>query len=138
MEGEIRLDKPADWARLRQEGITTVIDPMIYRAAELFLAGRGAASDGEATWTAPSANLAGLSAFFDAVIYNDQLPIFDYGITFPEAPVVGAGTSAPLVSAVNLDDPIRMPVRVGEKAYTPMKEAALEELNEAPQIDDSL
>ena len=54
MQSEFPLNKPEDWEQLRTDGLTTVIDPMIYRAGELFLGGRSRALDEKATWNALS------------------------------------------------------------------------------------
>lgn len=134
MSGEITLETAADWQRLRAEQLTTVLDPMIFRAAELFLVGRSGAAHAEETWSMLSTNLPGLAAFFDAIVLHDRLPIFDYGITFPEAPEVGAGASYNLVPIVNADQEVLAPVRVEAAAYTPLKQAALEELHAQPEI----
>lgn len=139
MPEEIALDHPRDWNALREQGLTTVVDPMVYRAAELFLAGSSGVSGVGGTWDSLSQNIGGLAAFFDAIILNDRLPIFDYSITFPEVLAVGAGgMSARLVDAVNVGDPVLTPIRIGEDAYRPLKQAALAELNEQPYLDPSL
>jgi hypothetical protein len=138
VEHELPLATPDDWGTLRKRGLTTVVDPMIYRAGELFCAGYRQAPHPIQTWSALSANLAGLSAFFDAIVYNDQLPIFDYGITFPEAEIVGAGTGYRLVPGVNVNDEILVPIRVHEPVYAPVKEAALAELRDRPAIGAEL
>jgi hypothetical protein len=103
MSGEITLATAADWQRLREEQLTTVLDPMIFRTAELFLVGRSGVAQAGETWSMLSTNLAGLAAFFDAIVLHECLPIFDYGITFPEAPEVGAGASYNLVPIVNAE-----------------------------------
>jgi hypothetical protein len=134
MSGEITLETAADWQRLRDEQLTTVLDPMIFRAAELFLVGQSGAAQGKETWSKLSANLPGLAAFFDAIVLHERLPIFDYRITFPEAPEVGAGASYNLVPIVNAEQEVLAPVRVESEAYTPLKQAALEELYAQPEI----
>jgi hypothetical protein len=131
---EIALKTGADWQRLRDEKLTTVLDPMIFRTAELFLAGGGKASDDGETWRALSANLAGLAAFFDAIVLHERLPIFDYDITFPEGPELGAFASSRLVSIVNAEQEVLAPVRVASAAYAPLREAALKELSGQPAI----
>lgn len=131
---EIALKSGADWQRLREERLTTVLDPMIFRAAELFLAGRRSTSSADETWQALSANLAGLAAFFDAIVLHERLPIFDYDITFPEGPELGAFALGGLVSTVNAEQEVLAPVRVSSAAYAPLKQAALEELRAQPGI----
>ena len=128
------LETEADWQRLREEQLTTVLDPMIFRAAELFLLGRSGAAQVQETWAMLATNVAGLAAFFDAIVLHERLPIFDYGLTFPEAPDVGAGASRNLVPIVNADQEVLAPVLVGPAAYTPLKQAALEELRAQPEI----
>ena len=120
MEQELPLAEPDDWGTLRRRGLTTVVDPMIYRAGELFCAGRQQAPDPTQTWDALSANLSGLSAFFDAMIHNEHLPIFEYGITIPEAEIVGAATACRLVPGVNVEDEILVPIRGHEPIYAPI------------------
>jgi hypothetical protein len=132
MSDVITLKTAGDWQRLREEKLTTVLDPMIFRAAELFLVGGAYQSD--ETWAALSRNLTGLAAFFDAIVLHERLPIFDYDITFPEATEVGAGTSYRLVPIVNAGQDVLAPVHVAWAAYTPLKQAALEELRDQPTI----
>ena len=43
----ILIEAPGDWQRLVERNLTTVLDPMVYRAGEIFLRGRsGHASTG--------------------------------------------------------------------------------------------
>jgi hypothetical protein len=135
MSGEITLKAAEDWQRLREEQLTTVLDPMIFRAAELFLLGRSGAYQAEETWQILSANLSGLAAFFDAMVLYERLPIFDYGATFLESAEVGAGASNSLVPIANAVQEILAPVRVEAAAYTPLKQAALDELRVQPEIE---
>jgi hypothetical protein len=129
----ITLKTAEDWQRLRDEGLNIVLDPMIFRAAELFLAGVTHQS-GE-TWATLSANLSGLASFFDAIVLHERLPIFDYDITFPEAAEVGAGASYRLVPLVNAEKNVLTPIHVTSAAYTPLKQAALEELRAQPVME---
>ena len=138
MGHELSLAAPDDWGTLRERGLTTVVDPMIFRAGELFCAGGRRAPDPVETWSALSANLSGLATFFDSIIYNVRLPIFDYGVTFPQADVVGVGTSYRLVEEVNIGDEILVPIRVHQPVYSPTKEAVLAELRDRPPIDPQL
>jgi hypothetical protein len=124
MSGEIVLETAADWQRLREKQLTTVLDPMIFRAAELFLLGCSGAYQAEETWPMLSTNLPGLAAFFDAIVLYERLPIFDYGVTFPESPEVGAGASHNLVPIVNAEQEVLAPVRVEEAAYMPLNPPA--------------
>jgi hypothetical protein len=132
---ELQLETRADWQKLRDDGLSIVLDPMVFRAGDLFLGGRsGTYGSPNETWGALSANVAGLAVFFDAIVLNEQLPIFDYGITFPEYEQAGAGASHRLVPLVNANGDVLRPVRLHEHAYLPFKEAALEELAARPSV----
>jgi hypothetical protein len=87
----IRIEDPADWQRLIERNLTTVLDPMVYRAGEIFLRGRSGRALGNApavplqeqrAWDFLDKNLLALGFFFDALILNEHLPIFNYGDTF--------------------------------------------------------
>lgn len=84
---------------------------MIFRAAELFLLCRSGAYQAEEKWLMPSANLPGLAAFFDAIVFYERLPISDYGVTFPEAPEIGAGASCNLVPIMTAEQKVLALVR---------------------------
>jgi hypothetical protein len=134
---ELKLEQPDDWRRLREAGLTTVLDPMVFRAGELFLAGRsGAHLPAALAWQSLSANISGLAAFFDALVFSERLPIFDYYVTFPETSAVG-GSSFRLVPFVNAAADVLVPVRVYAGAYQPLREAALAELQTRPQVSDA-
>jgi hypothetical protein len=138
MQDEYVIEDASGWDGLRTDGLTTVLDPMIFRAGEVFLAGGGGAADDDPRWTALSANLVGLAAFFDAIILNERLPVFDYDVTFPEGPAAGWGTSRGVVPSTNLADPILVPVKVKPDAYNPMKTAAMAEWDAHPPVDAQL
>lgn len=87
----VELADDEDWRRLRADrGIRTVVDPMVFRTAELFFRGQSRAMgpdgdlDASAVWTAIESNLDSLVTFVDCVVLNDRLPMFDYGVTFPD------------------------------------------------------
>ena len=136
---EIQLRKREDWQALRKGGLTTVLDPMVFRAGELFL---GRRSDtylpaGEA-WQSLRANISYLAAFFDALVFNLKLPVFDYQVTFREGPELGSGMSRQLVPAVNAVVDVLTPVNVYDDAsYLPFKAAALAELEARPPVSDA-
>src|SRR6266571_1032149 len=70
------------WKGLAAAGLDTVIDPMVFRCGELFLRGAGGVESPDASWDFLSANIHGLQIFFDALILNEKLPVFNYGDTF--------------------------------------------------------
>jgi hypothetical protein len=77
------------------EGIDYVPDPMVMRAAELFLLGRsGCRNDHEnwrphqewdevEAWDVIDRNLDGVFAFFHVLLTRDRIPLIDYEHTFP-------------------------------------------------------
>jgi hypothetical protein len=85
------LALPADtqtWPALFAEsGLDCVMDPMVVRAADMFIGGSaycrgltGQPNDG--IWPAIEANLDGIFAFFHALMTRDRIPVIDYGATF--------------------------------------------------------
>ena len=104
---------------------------MVFRAGEIFLRGRSGNALGNApvlpldasrAWDFLDKNLLALGFFFDALILNERLPIFNYGDTFDmhlnfEQRVFAAFNDA--------DQPAIEPVDVTWSAYVPIKEKAL-------------
>ena len=41
----IDVAKAEDWQKLRQEGLLTVVDPLVFRTGEMFLRGRSGTAD---------------------------------------------------------------------------------------------
>jgi hypothetical protein len=64
----IRIVNPADWDRLRKMGLTTVLDPMIFRCGELFLKEKLKGDARDETWDLLSKNTGALAMFFDYLI----------------------------------------------------------------------
>ncbi len=62
--------------------------------------------------------------FFDAIILEDRIPVFDYGDTFD----MGLNFDDRVLAAVNASGPILFDVAVGFGPYHEVKAAALEEL----------
>lgn len=85
---DLLVATPDDWQRFRDQHLNVIADPMVFRAADVFLRGRmGAASslpigDPEAIWSALTGDLGSLTTFFDQIILAERLPLIDYGITF--------------------------------------------------------
>jgi hypothetical protein len=120
----VELDSDVSWNILVSDGLTTVVDPMIFRAGDLFCRGSSATPSPAESWRALSGNISGIAAFFDALIYNDKLPIFDYGITFPEWESVGAGTPYTLLPTVNADAEVLVPIQVHEAVHPDQRGSA--------------
>jgi hypothetical protein len=105
-----------DWSEFGERGLDTVIDPMVFRSADVFLRGKKEAEetlgqDGDDVWEALSANVGSLVAFFDTLLLSERLPIIDYGITFdnqltyetqPLRDRVNAMAPEPLLQAVHV------------------------------------
>jgi hypothetical protein len=74
-----------DWTELRRSGLTTVVDPMVFRTADMFFGGATGLDDVDTRrWSAIDKNVGALTAFVDSVVLDDGLPMFDYSMTFRE------------------------------------------------------
>lgn len=80
----------ADWGTYRDSVADFVPDPMVLRAADLFLMGGNRArqsvpvcDDGAARlWTALDKNVSGILTFFDLLVTRDRIPLINYWNTF--------------------------------------------------------
>ena len=126
-----RVEDEASWRGLVERRLTTVLDPMVYRAGEIFLRGRSGRAIGNApavpldearAWDFLDKNLLSLGFFFDALILNERLPIFNYGDTFDMHLNFEERSFAVFNDA---DHPVIEPVDVGWGAYMPIKQEAL-------------
>jgi hypothetical protein len=122
----IAITSDAEWDQLRS--LNVVVDPTIYRTAEVFFQGERAARDKAEVWKAISANVGSLATFVDAIILNDKLPIFDYLSTFPDRREQERADDARLVDLCNRNGEVLVPVTVDYAAYWTVKEAAVAEL----------
>jgi hypothetical protein len=132
----LNIYSPPDWKSLRQLGLTTVIDPLVFRAADVFL--RGAPDEGdEQLWDAISQNVDALAVFIDQLMLNDRLPIFDYGVTWePDL----AGSSHTLTELCNetAGDEVLVDVHVDGLAYGNEREQAISALKALPDVEAPL
>jgi hypothetical protein len=130
----LNVTVPADWKMLRQRRLLTVLDPLVFRAADAFLRGAPTAKD-ELLWKAISRSVDALAVFIDAVMIHDQLPIFDYGATWePEL----AGSAATLVELCNQDEELLVEVHVDGEAYQRARKPAVEALQALPHVEPRL
>jgi hypothetical protein len=112
----------------------TVLDPLIFRTAELFLGGgklwlqTADEKEQKAKWQAIDKNIGALLTFFDSVILNDRLPIFDYQSTFQRQALLQICEQHNLL----------VPVHVTGKVYEKSKESALAELARQGPIEPDL
>ncbi|MGC2517807.1 MAG: hypothetical protein WA373_01680 [Burkholderiales bacterium] len=127
----ILIENVDDWNRLIDRKLTTVLDPMVFRAGEIFLRGRSGRALGDApavpleasrAWDFLDKNLLALGFFFDALILNERLPLFNYGDTFDMHLNFEQRSFAAFNDA---DRPALEPVDVTWSAYIPIKERAL-------------
>lgn len=121
----IEIVKADDWKNLTKGRITTVIDPMVIRCGELFLRGASEVGDPESTWGLLDKNLHAIGMFFDQIVLNEKIPIFNYGDTFDS----GLDLDKRVLGEVNqLGGDILCEVDVTHGAYHQVKTAALDEV----------
>jgi hypothetical protein len=132
-DSPISIASDTDWQVLVDKKLTTVVDPMVFRAGEIFLRGRSGSAFGDAATSLPEderwrfleMNTLAIGFFFDALIINEQLPIFNYGDTF-DMQLNFASRSFSALSGDN--GRILHPVDVQHSAYMPIKNKMLEKL----------
>lgn len=128
----LQVSRNADWAQLRERNLMTVVDPMVFRTADLFLSGRSffASDDNRAdqVWKTISKNIGALTSFFDGIIMRQQLPIFSYTATFQEGRLL----------ELNGQGDFLVPVVVAGEVYKQSKASALQELQVSKPIPQQL
>src|SRR5215208_3393432 len=128
-----------DWRKFQDPAIDTIVDPMIFRAADLFLRGRRGvaqalpASDSDAVWGALDKNIDSLVAFFDAIVLSERLPIIDYGYTFDTR---GGFPTDDIYQRCNLysRDPVLVSVHVTGEVYQTAKDASIRALRDREAV----
>lgn len=128
----LNVAKHADWDLLRNSKLMTIVDPMVFRTADLFLSGRphfdADDSYADQVWETISLNIGGLATFFDGIIMRRRLPIFSYWDTFQEGRLL----------ALNEKGEFLAPVVVTGEVYKKSKESAIESLKACKPIPDKL
>ena len=141
MNATIEIKTDADWEKIRDEKLNVVVDPMVFRTADVFLRGaQGMAKSRElkhpaTMWSAISSNIGSLCTFFDALILEKRLPMYDYAMTFPPDIETGRHT---LIETCNAADEVLVSVSVQYQAYQEMKQAAIAVLHKLDQIPEML
>ena len=125
------IAQPNDWRRIGDAGLSVVVDPMVFRTADVFLRGRRGAPRPDEAWTAIGKNIGSLCTFFDTLILEKCLPMYDYGITFPPDLETGKHT---LVEWCNERGPTLQQVQVCDAAYDEVKREALAALAGQPEV----
>jgi hypothetical protein len=111
---------PDDWAALRNEGLTSVIDPTLIRVADLFLRGKRAGDT--ADWAVIKANLASLVAFVDSLVLEPGIPVFDYWFTFfSDAEFSSDDVSVSPNRILEACQPVIVPVSVVSDVWAPLR-----------------
>lgn len=90
MQPDLVIEKVQDWDRFtnpeKSVALDLIVDPMIYRTADVFMRGKSGVSqsfgNSDAVWQAINRNIDSLVIFFDNLILSENLPIIDYGSTF--------------------------------------------------------
>ena len=92
MYPELTITSTDDWdtfVKPREKvELDFIVDPMIYRTADVFLRGKAAIGktfgSSEQIRRAINRNVDSIATFFDCLILSENLPIIDYGITFDQ------------------------------------------------------
>ena len=119
----LSVEKQEDWQSIAAIG-GPVVDPMILRCGEVFLRGSANSYDQNSAWDLLSKNIHALGTFFDRLILEKQIPVFDYSATFDvDMPFEGR-----TLAAINDNEEVLVNVNVRFEAYMDVKNAALAEL----------
>ncbi len=142
-DADIKIEKPDDWQQFRQSNLDVIVDPMVFRAADVFFRGKAHAhdtlpiGDAEKIWEAVSGDLGSLVAFFDQIILGDRIPLIDYGITFDSALAYETPWICQVVNE-ELEERVVMTVHVHGEVSQKARDAALKALPERPDASPEL
>ena len=141
------VSQQADWEDFRKENLDLIVDPMVYRSADVYLRGQKKAvddlpeKDAGRIWKSLSSNIGSLTAFFDALVLSARLPIIDYGVTYDSA-IKGLGLHEPpwLCRAVNeaLDDDVLVDVHIEGEVSQAARAAAKGGMKLRPRVGAEL
>lgn len=114
-----------DWQKIHPSDV--VIDPMVLRYGEVFLAGARAAGERAHTkWRAIAGDVGGLVLFFDQIMLRERIPVFNYGDTFD----AGLNLAGRVLAGVNRIEEILVEVDVQYEPYRLAKSAALDQVRD--------
>jgi len=121
----VTVGGPGDWGAVEQIG-GPVVDPLILRCGELFLRGAKGVADVNAAADLLTRNIHAVGTFFDRLILDEKIPVFNYADTFDRGQNFDTGT----LSRVNTDakEEVLVYVDVQYWAYTEVKRGAVAEL----------
>jgi hypothetical protein len=127
------IQRVSDWADLRDARLRTVVDPVVFRTAELFLEKRPQDARAAATrWRVIERHLGALFTFFDLALAYDQLPIFNYSPSFDRQ----ESWSAALFTVHPQDSPLVVDVLVDGQAQEEARAAAFGALEAEPELSE--
>ena len=119
----LNVEHAKDWEAIAGIG-GPVVDPIIVRCGELFLRGAEGASNPADAWDLLTRNVHAIGTFFDRLIIEDQIPVFNYADTFD----IGQNFNRGTLGRVNDTEEVLVDVNVRYGAYQEVKSAALQEL----------
>ncbi|MGH1552095.1 hypothetical protein ACRAWF_07835 [Streptomyces sp. L7] len=71
------------WDELARRDLGIVIDPLVFRVGQFFLAGKPHDNSlADERWGAIEADIDALVSFFDLIVMHEQVPAFNYYATF--------------------------------------------------------
>jgi hypothetical protein len=138
------VSKTEQWKGFRKPRenveLDLIVDPMIYRTADVFLRGQAGVaqtfSDAGAVWEAITRNIDGLAIFFDNIILAKNLPIIDYGITFDKELKL---PKQALREKCNQQEEILLSVHICDEASRATRRAVLDSMKgRRPGVPDAL
>jgi hypothetical protein len=119
----ITVQSAGDWSAIAALG-GPVLDPMIVRCGELFLRGAGGVAAPGHAWDVLTRNIMAIGTFFDRLILEPQLPVFNYADTFDH----GQNFERRVFGRVNANEEVLVDVDVAYDQYQGVKAAALTEV----------
>jgi hypothetical protein len=143
MKADLDIGTKDDWQSFRRQRLDTIVDPMIFRAGDVFVRGRSGAretlqaTDDVALWGALTKDLTGLTTFFDQLVISERLPLIDYGITFDSALQYDTPWIADHVNEA-LQEKVVVTVHVHGEASEEARRSALAAMPERPQAPPEL
>jgi hypothetical protein len=143
MNTDLVIESNTDWQRFTHfspaGGLDPVVDPMIYRTAEVFLLGGIGVSQAlgsvDDVCKSIQRNLDSLMTFFDLLILSRQLPIIDYGLTFD--PNVGIDSDN-IINQCNQNEQLLVSVHVMAAASIASRAAAFDMMKDRTFVPKSI
>jgi hypothetical protein len=143
MYPELTIQSTEDWntfAKPREKvELDIIVDPMIYRTADVFLRGKTGVGktfgSSEQVRRAIKRNVDSIATFFDCFILSENLPIIDYGLTFDQN--VGFD-SYNFIEQCNQVEHVLISVHICGQASGEARQAALELMKNKTSVPEPL